>query len=184
MAEYEEQSGPSAPQGGDGTSGSSVGSASPDIFHAARKIIPPSNIPVKSGVSSQPAVQPHRSSPSINTNSVRSSPALYNDTSSDARGERRHGPPPQRTRPAFHSDKSKERAVNNNDKVSAFPPILRAQVDKAPVLNNAVIDNRHSVEVTEHDLNAGKYITCKNTYSGSGRAVKYSHQVNYQNDHS
>lgn len=166
IAEYEEQSGPCAPQGGDGTSGSSVGSASPDAFHSKRNLIPPSNIPMKSGVSSQPMMQPHRSSPSIgSTNSVRSSPALYIDTSAEGRGEntRRHHPlPSHKLNPPYHMDRSREprdRPINANhvDKPVFHPVVtLRPQPDVAPVLTSDV-DNRHSVEVTEQDLNSGMF---------------------------
>ena len=153
IAEYEEQSGPSAPQGGDGTSGSSVGSASPDAFQSNRKLIPPS-IPMKGGVASQPAVQPHRSSPSVITNSVRSSPALYIDTSADSREERR---PSHKHKPQFRADNSRDRTVNNNERQAFSSIAMRTQPDMAPVLTNNV-DNRHSVEVTEQDLNAGEHL--------------------------
>ena len=76
VAEYEEHTGPSAPQGGYGTSGSSVGSASPDVFQSNRKLISSSNIPAgstKSGITV-------KASAGVPTNPIRSSPALYIDT--------------------------------------------------------------------------------------------------------
>ncbi|XP_067934733.1 partitioning defective 3 homolog isoform X12 [Watersipora subatra] len=152
VAEYEEQSGPSVPQGGDGTSGSSVGSASPDAFQSNRKLIPPS-IPMKSAALSQPAVQPHRSSPSV-TNSVRSSPALYIDSAIDAKLEHQ----PHKLLPSFLTNSSRDRTVTQSDRqLSSFSSsvaALRPQPEKAPMLNNNV-DTRHSVEVTEHDLASG-----------------------------
>ena len=109
---------------------------------------------MKSGVVSQPVVQPHRSSPSVSTNSVRSSPALYIDT--EARTDRRHPIPSHHQKP-FYNDPTRDRPTHYIDRQAAFPTaaVLRPQPDKVPVLNNN-IDNRHSVEVTEQYLTAGK----------------------------
>lgn len=112
-------------------------------------------------MASQPtAAVPHRSSPSIHTNSARSSPALYIDIANEQRADKRWGgggPPAQRHRqPQVYNNKlerPKERGAGKDSLAQGYSAALRPQVE-APVLNNTV-DNRHSVEVTEQDLNTG-----------------------------
>lgn len=184
IAEYEEHNGPSAPQGGDGTSGSSIGSTSPDIFHANRKLpIPPQSIPSKTLNSTQGAGS--RSSPAI-PNNVRSSPAIHNSDNNriyngakievnQRPSQSSHQPPqPYRQRTEGGASDYKTTAFNVNlrpvpDKPSGFPKVLRNQPERAtppvslntqdnratpPILNN-IVDKRLSVEVTEQDLSTG-----------------------------
>ena len=46
---------------------------------------------------------------------------------------------------------------DNRVKDTGFPAVLRSQPSNVPPVLNNTIDQRHSVEVTEQDLNAGRF---------------------------
>lgn len=179
IAEYEEHNGPSAPQGGDGTSGSSVGSTSPDVFQSSRRLITPKSATIANkALSSTQGGSQHRSSPV--PSAIRSSPAMiYNNDSRKGSGQ--FAEPPDSSQfgdrmPYKTEANSKQRHYNdplpprpntngvdvtNSGYGVATPFLPQPERLTPPVLNNT-IDKRHSVEVTEKDLSAGQLINSVN----------------------
>jgi len=151
IAEYEEQGGPSAPQGGDGTSGSSIGSTSPDVFHNRK---PLNNIPAKTAAS---VANQSRSSPAIPYQSLpsRDRPNHYAQSDTDRQ------PSSFTADRQYHAERQalpdRERQAPPHMERQVPPHMDRQTRDRPPTLsNNHHMDSQYAVEVTEQDLTTGK----------------------------